>query len=287
MQVEAPVRIGHRRFRHLPGPTLVAALALALIPASAAAGGHAAAAGGTSTATMMIKANDLAELPAGLGSWQIVGCGITALKGWTSPPVGGEPATGPCVPGQVRIFTSYVSFKEAVAAHTIVAGSTAIFDPETWLYTPRYEVANPVKYETLAGNLARANGISLIFTPQGPPRPLLDAQYRAIAPIASIIEIQSQYQQDKPASFKREIEHDIAIIHAINPKVEVLAGIATDPGGKPASVSDMVASYEDVASLVQGFQLNLARWRAPRGKGCAPKGCALRGVQFLQDIGVS
>jgi hypothetical protein len=236
---------------------------------------------------MMIKANDLAELPAGLGSWQIVGCGITALKGWTSPPEGGEPATGPCTPGQDRIFTSYVSFKDAVLAHTIAAGSTAIFDPETWLYTPKYEVANPVKYETLAGSLARSNGISLIYTPQGPPRPLLDAQYRAIAPFASVIEIQSQYQQNDPARFKREIEHDLTIIRAINPKVEVLAGVATDPGGKPASVSDMVASYEGVASLVQGFQLNVARWRAPRGTGCASTGCAQRGVQFLDAIGVS
>ena len=257
------------------------------MPASAAAGTHAVAAVGTTPAIMMIKANDLSELPAGLGSWQIVGCGITALKGWTSPPIGGEPATGPCAPGQDRIFTSYTSFKDAVAARTIVAGSTAIFDPETWLYTPKYEVANPVKYETEAGRLARANGISLVFTPQGPPRPLLDAQYRAIAPIASVIEIQSQYQEDSPASFKREIKHDLTIIRAINPSVEVLVGVATDPGGKPASVRDMVASYESVASLVQGFQLNAARWRAPRGTGCASKGCATRGVQFLEAIGVS
>jgi hypothetical protein len=267
---------------------VLAALASTLMPVTVAASGrHAVAADVAGPPTMMIKANDLAELPAGLGSWQIVGCGITALKGWTSPPVGGEPATGPCVPGQDRIFTSYVSFKEAVAAHTIVAGSTAIFDPETWLYTPKYEVANPVKYETLAGRLARANGISLIYTPQGPPRPLLDDQYRAIAPVASVIEIQSQYQQNNPALFKREIEHDLTIIRANNPKVEVLAGVATDPGGKPASVNDMVASYEGVASLVQGFQLNIARWRAPRGTGCASNGCAQRGVQFLEAIGVS
>jgi hypothetical protein len=282
------VRIGRPNFRNLSGRLLLVVLVSTLIPVSAAASGrHAVATVGASAPTMMIKANDLAELPAGLGSWQIVGCGITALKGWTSPPVGGEPATGPCAPGEDRIFTSYASFKEAVAAHTIAPGSTAIFDPETWLYTPKYEVAHPVKYETLAGSLARANGISLIFTPQGPPRPLLDAQYRAIASFASVIEIQSQYQQDNPALFKREVEHDLAIIRAINPHVAVLAGVATDPGGKPASVSDMVASYEGVASLVQGFQLNVARWRAPRGTGCAPEGCARRGVQFLDAIGVS
>lgn len=274
-------------FKTLTAPLLLAGLLSSVLPVTAASASPAGTAGAGGPAVMMIKANDLAELPAGLGSWQVVGCGLTARDGWSLPATTRERSTGPCVAGQDRIFTSYASFASAITDRAILSGRTAIFDPETWIYTPKYEVANPVKYEVLAGRLARAHGIHLIYTPQGPPRPLLDAQYRAIAPFASVIELQSQYQQNDPVSFKREVQHDLAIIRAVNPRVEVLAGLATDPGGKPASVSDMVASYTGVASLVEGIQLNLARWRAPRGKGCSSKGCPSIGVRFLSAIGVT
>ena len=78
---------------------------------------------------------------------------------------------------------------------------------------------------------------------------------------------------------------DIAVIRSVNPKVPVLAGFATDPGGKPAVLSEMIASYKGVSAMVQGFQLNLARWRPPRGSGCAFTGCVEIGASFLKAVG--
>jgi hypothetical protein len=122
----------------------------------------------------MIKTNDLAELPSGLGSWHIVGCGVTALIGWTIPGVSGKPATGPCAVGEDRIFASYTSFQREVINGTEVAGNTIIFDPESWIYTPMVEKDNLVKYEVLAGQLARANGIGIIYTPRDTNRAELE-----------------------------------------------------------------------------------------------------------------
>jgi len=240
----------------------------------------------TTPQTLMIKANDLAELPSGLGSWHIVGCGVTALIGWTIPGVSGKPATGPCAVGQDRIFASYTSFQRAVINGTEVAGNTIIFDPESWIYTPTVEKDNLVKYEVLAGQLARANGIGIIYTPQDTNRAELDAEYRACAKYATAIELQTQYQQYRATAFKKAVQEDLAAIRAVNTSVPVLVGYATDPGGKPALVSRMVASYKSVVGLIQGFQLNLARWRAPIGRGCAPSGCPDIGVTFLQSIGI-
>ena len=270
-----------RQCRRLVAAAVVAVLAT--LP-SLSAGADSAR---THTPTLMIKANDLAELPPGLGTWSIVGCGITARDGWTLPPLANHNATGPCAKGQDEIFTSYASFKAAVTAGQVTPGETVIFDPEKWLYTPHYETLNQAKYEALAGKLASARSIKLVFTPQGSPGPSLDAQYQVAAHYATLIEIQSQAYQGNPTAFKNQVLHDISVVRAINKSVPILAGMASDPNGTPAVVTQMVASYDAVAAHVAGFQLNLARWRAPTGTGCAPSGCASIGVAFLHAVGVN
>jgi hypothetical protein len=238
-------------------------------------------------ASLMIKANDLAELPASTAKWQIVGCGITALVGWSIPPIPGRPATGPCATAQDRIFTSYTSFQQAVTGRSVVAGATIIYDSEKWIYTPASERSDRTKYEVLAGKLAKANHIGIIFTPQGSPGPELDAQMRAVAKYATEVELQTQNSQGDPAKFKDQVQHDLSIIDASGRHIPVLVGFATDPNGKPAQVSRMVRSYQLVENLIQGLQLNLARWRSPTGVGCAPQGCPKAGASFLQAIGAT
>lgn len=233
----------------------------------------------------MIKANDQAELSGSSVSWQIVGCGITALVGWSLPPKPGVPATGPCVPAEDRIFTSYVAFQSAVVRNKAPAGATVIFDPEKWIYTPKIEVEDQAKYDVLAGKLAEEYKIKMIFTPEDTSRSRLNADLRAAAEYGSTIELQTQYYESTPSNFKRQVEYDLRIIRAVNATLPVLVGIATDPGGIPAQLKYMVQSYQDTKSLVQGFQLNLAVWRAPYGRGCAQSGCAQLGASFLQSIG--
>jgi hypothetical protein len=237
--------------------------------------------------SLMIKANDLSELPVGTGKWEIVGCGITALIGWSIPPIPGRPATGPCSTGQDRIFTSYVSFQQAVMDKTVVSGETIVYDSEKWIYTPSNERSDRTKYEALAGRLAEANHISIVYTPQGSPGPALDAQIRTVAKYASMIELQTQNSEDNPAKFKDQVQHDLTIINQSGHHLPVLVGFATDPNGQPAQVSKMARSYQLVDGLIQGIQLNAARWRAPVGVGCAPSGCPQVGENFLHEIGVT
>jgi hypothetical protein len=266
----------------------VAALALALSTGTAHADAPRRGARALSPPqSLMIKANDLSELPSGIGKWEIVGCGITALVGWSIPPISGRPATGPCTTGQDRIFTSYVSFQQAVSDKTVVSGDTVIYDSEKWIYTPSNERSNRTKFEALAGRLADASHISIIYTPQGSPGPALDAQIKVVAKYATMIELQTQNSEGNPAKFKDQVQHDLSIINKGGRHVPVLVGFATDPNGQPAQVSKMTRSYQLVEGLVQGIQLNLARWRAPVGIGCAPSGCPQVGASFLHAIGVS
>jgi hypothetical protein len=268
----------------LPSGVLRLALSSLLATTILSAPSHAVATASSSPPVLMIKVNDLAELPAKFDdSWEIIGCGITALVGWTLPPISGTPATGPCAIGNDQIFTSYATFKTAISKKSVTSGSTVIFDPEKWIYTPKYEVADQAKYDALAGELAQESDIRVIYTPEDTTRAKLNADFRAAAKYASVIEIQSQYFQSTPSNFEKQIQFDLSIIRGINETVPVLAGLATDPGGVPASLKDMIKSYRDVAPLVQGFQLNLAVWRAPYGKGCARTGCVNTGVTFLTD----
>jgi len=236
---------------------------------------------------LMIKANDLSELPADTATWEILACGITARIGWSIPPIPGKPAAGPCAAGEDRIFTSYVSFRQAVSNRSVVPGDTVVYDSEKWIYTPANERSNRTKYEALAGRLARSAHISIVFTPQGSPGPLFDAQLRTVAKYATLIELQTQNAQGDPAKFKDQVAHDLSIIKRAGRHIPVLVGFASDPNGTPAHVSTMVRSYLLVANEVQGIQLNLAQWRAPAGVGCAPHGCPQVGSSFLHAIGVT
>lgn len=284
------VRVESRkRSRFLQVVTARSAAALAVVGAMSllpcgSSGSASALATTSGKGYWMIKTNDLSELPSGLQSqWNVVGCGITALKGWTLPPTAGEPAVGPCASGQDRIFTSYTGFQSAVSSGQIQSGGTIIYDLEKWIYTPKVERADRTLYETMAGELAAKDGIHIIYTPQGTPGTELNSQFKVAAKFGAMIEIQSQFWQSNPVKFKNDVSHILSIIRASNPTVPVLLGFSSDPNGVPAKVADMLKSYRLVFSKFQGLQLNLPQWTT--GSGCAATGCPSIGVSFLNGIG--
>ncbi len=235
----------------------------------------------------LIKDNDLAVI-GGIGSYQWIGCGLTTA------PLTPRNYT-PCHPGQDRIYASWWRFRDAVRDGRQPAGSTAIFDNETWAYTPKIEQADQRKYERLAGRLARARGITLVMTPYAPTQAAMIADDVTAGRYASVVEIQSQsligararpLLDDVPA-FAAFVAADVAAIRKASPTVPILAGLATDAGGIPVTAAQMFDAYQAIRASVAGFWLNADTWARPRGRGCAPAGCPLVAAAFLADLGVT
>jgi hypothetical protein len=227
----------------------------------------------------MIKSNDFATV-GGIGSYAWVGCGLT-----TAPLTPDDFAA--CQPGQVPIYTNYSTFKDDVASHHVTQGDTVIFDNEVWKYTPAWEQEHQILYEQLAAQLAVANGITFINAPFGKSAAITIADDVGAAKFASVVEIQAQTLDRDPKEYRAFVRKDVAAIRAANPNVTILAGLATDAGGKPTSTSDMYQEYKSVTNYVQGFWLNANTWSPSHAQGCASQGCPAIARAFLQMIGVS
>jgi hypothetical protein len=226
----------------------------------------------------MIKSNDLAVL-GGVGSYEWIGCGLTTAPLTASNYV-------PCKPGQVPIFTDYSEFQSAVSSGQLTKGDTVIFDNETWVYTPSREQRQQILYEQLAAQLAVKNGITFINTPYGASLETIIADDVGAAKYASVVEIQAQILDRNPRKYAAFVRKAVRAIRATNPSVPILAGLATDAGGRPISTKDMYNEYEKVKSYVQGFWLNANTWGI-HSRGCAPQGCPDTALSFLKMIGVS
>lgn len=236
-------------------------------------------AGALPPANWIIKSNDLQELQAAgnPGVFQYVGCGRPS-----------DPLT--CYPGQVPIFTNFFTFQKAVAAGLT---GTVIIDYETWSFTPRAQAAHPDYWIQRTQDLvaqARGNGqdIVTIEAPGGRRKAwqLIREDTTAAQAGSPIVEIQSQFGVAAPErAFRPFVSRAIRAIRNVSKNVTILVGLATDAGGTPVTVGDMVRAYRIAVRLhAQGFWLNAAVWPAPRGKGCAPRGCPQTALKFLQDI---
>ena len=63
-------------------------------------------------------------------------------------------------------YTSYTQFASDIASHAITYPyKWVMYDPEDWTATPASEQQDPVRYMTLFGQLAHANGLKVIQAP--------------------------------------------------------------------------------------------------------------------------
>jgi hypothetical protein len=230
----------------------------------------------------LIKDNDLAVI-GGIGSYQWIGCGLTTA------PLTPRNYT-PCHPGQDRIYASWWRFRDAVRDGRQPAGSTAIFDNETWAYTPKIEQADQRKYERLAGRLARARGITLVMTPYAPTQAAMIADDVTAGRYASVVEIQSQsligararpLLDDVPA-FAAFVAADVAAIRKASPTVPILAGLATDAGGDPGNGRPDVRRLpghprQRGRVLAERRHMGAPAWPGLRAGGLPAGGCGVPG----------
>ena len=169
------------------------------------------------------------------------------------------------------------------AAAGMIPGDVGVlmYDPERWDATPIEEQRDPIPFARRFVEAARALGRRTLVTPhpnlmEAPgarcgPRPgeSREAAYLrcgiagATAALADIYLVQGQYLENDPVAFEDLVAGAAAQAREANPRVTVLATLATHPGF--AATPEMLdAAYRPVEHLVDGCYLALSKRRLPR-----------------------
>ena len=226
------------------------------------------AAAGPPPAHWLAKSSDLPRM-ATRSQFQWVSCG--------------GPGGLPCQAGDVPTFTDYNVFYKWAPAHP---GATVLYDPERWAATPAWQWEHMYRYLIRFDNRAHAYGIRVIAAPVRDTSELTSLEVTAAKYGAYAVDIQRQALTGQPARYGAWMKAAAAAIRVANPRTLVLAGIATDAGGRPVTVAQIVASYTAARAYVDGWWLNAAIWTAAKGgTGCAVTGCRAVGAAFLAEIG--
>jgi len=231
----------------------------------------------------LVKSNDLKLL-----RHQATNDGVK-LPAFTWVGCGGKSDPDRCVAGQQPIFTSY----GALHAKALTGWrGTAIFDIETWSYTPRPQRKHPDKWICRAARLTRVDSqLKVIITPYAKPpaKRLIGEDVAAAKCGAYAVDVQSQFINGSPARFGRFISKAVRAVRRVNHKIIVLAGLATN-NPNVQTAAHLAADYRRaLAAGVDGFWLNAAMW-GPRNQCGAAQGgpgCPQIGVEFLEDIGLA
>ena len=175
------------------------------------------------------------------------------------------------IPGEN--FTSYAAMRHAFSSHTIFPGTRAIlYDDEAWRFTPPAESRHPATYAARAAVLAHRFGMSLIFTPATDlatggstgsaggltsyQRYLAQGLASQGARVSDVFEIQAQAAEATPA-FVPFVTLATAQARAANPHALVLAGIGTNPVGRPVTTAQLLTAYRLTRATVQGYWFNV------------------------------
>jgi hypothetical protein len=231
----------------------------------------------------LVKSNDLILLQR-----QAAADGVT-LPAFTWVGCGGKSDPDRCRAGQQPIFTSYWALRSM--ALTGWRG-TAIFDIETWHYTPLAQRKHPDKWICLAAHLTRVDRhFKVIITPYAkPPAKRIIGEDVAAAKCGAYgVDVQAQFINGSPAKFGRFVSKAVKAVRHVNKKIIMLAGLATN-NPSVQTAAHLTADYRKaLAAGVQGFWLNAANWKS-RNQCTAAQGgpgCPQVGVRFLENIGLA
>jgi hypothetical protein len=202
---------------------------------------------------------------------------VSRLLDSTRPFVFAGPALKFLPPGwkavPLRSFKSFDGIRDALETKALgpeVRG--VMYDYEKWRFTPADEQQNPAGRLKEAADIVHAQGL-LFFTapavdlvavlaPDG-DRTRQDETYLRLglaadaARYADVFDVQSQRFErdtDRYANFVREAA---AQARKANPKIVVLAGVSTQPGGQHVTADDILRAIDATRDLVDGYWLNI------------------------------
>ncbi len=166
----------------------------------------------------------------------------------------GSSLTGnPIQPGYaatpVLSYTSYAQFSADIQNGRIsFPYQWVMYDPEKWSQTPINEQQHPIRYMTLFGQLAHANGLKVIMAPamdlgwvpgsvnpRLPHEPITRWYLRAgiaaaAATAGDIVNIQAESQTTNLPQYQWLVNNAAAQARAANPTVQVFAEVSTVNG---------------------------------------------------------
>ncbi len=178
-------------------------------------------------------------------------------------------------------FGSYAVMRITFATHSLYPGTRAIlYDNEDWSRTPATESALPIQYAAKAEALVHRHGLTFIFTPAtdlaninagGAPGGVATFQrylFRGLAEggakVSDVFEIQAQQAEATP-EFEPFTMTAAAQARAANPHAVVLAGIGTNPVGRPVTTRELLTAYRLSRAVVDGYWFNM-----PQGGSACP-----------------
>jgi hypothetical protein len=204
---------------------------------------------------------------------------VTYVTAADAPPRPVPGLAGTVVP--TRLYKSYETFADDAAAGRIPGSVRAVmYDPEKWAATPAAEQREPRAYMTRFSELARAHDLVPILAPardlvlvRGGSCEKQDGENLNQAYIrcglatavrgAGALVIQSQANQFDVAAFRRFVAAVTGRARAVNPRIAVLAQLATAPLGQEASVPQLLVAARSVAGIADGLSINVRRSDIP------------------------
>jgi len=172
---------------------------------------------------------------------------------------------------KVISFTSYEKLHEVLNSGHIPPGATSVlYDSERWAFTPVQEQLNPWLYTSLAAADAHAHGLKLIAMPattlaqviapgSGPVyQRFLDAFIiGSVARSADSVVVLGSGSQNSPLIYANFIRQASDQARRVNPNIEVLAGLSTNPPGPVVTLKNLVDSVRLTRSMVNGYEMNI------------------------------
>lgn len=207
-------------------------------------------------------------------------------------------------------FTSFATMKQAFASGSLTPGTKAVmYDNEAWSFTPANEKAAPINYARQARALVHQHGMTFVFAPAVNLATLTSAGSKSGAGsaagssagsstgkyaeylnqglaahgagVSDVLDIQTQQAQATP-TFQSFASQAIRQAKAANPRAKVFAGIGPGPNGRTVTAADILADYEAVRPVVDGYWLNLPA-RNSQCPGCAAAQPQVA-VDFLKSL---
>lgn len=184
--------------------------------------------------------------------------GVSVPQSWNAVPV--------------QVFPSYAKLERAFANGEVKPQTRAIlYDCEVWPFTPDDEQRNFAAYNRKAAELVHAHGLQFISTPAvnltrkvstAPSERRYDTFLGAniigqAARYADVVDIQAQGSEMGVDRYKWFVERAAAQARAANPRVTVLAGISTNPGGQHVDSGIILKAIAATRGAVDGYWFNV------------------------------
>jgi hypothetical protein len=185
-----------------------------------------------------------------------------------------------CTP--TATFPSYAALAQAFSEGQVPADVKAIiYDNESWKFTPVEEQHDVDRFEKQAADVIHRNGRLFIATPAADLVPVLNPQVqrggrydeyvrlgiaRSAARYADVYEIQAQGSEDNLQLYTRFVKRAATQARESNPKVQVFAGLSTNPSGKKVTSQQLYDAVQATRGEVDGYWMNI-----PAGGAYCPK----------------